>query len=137
MGELGAIDTWLYATLSADATLVGLVAGRVYDSVAPQGAVLPCIVFQHQGAHDVRGNGPGRIMASTVYLVKAIGQGSSFTALEAIANRVDVLLQGQSGSNTKGQCWAVREQPFKLAETDEGIQYRHLGGLYRIWAKEV
>ncbi len=135
MADLAAADKWLYATLSADATLIPLIAGRVYDGIAPSGTTLPYVVFNYQGGYDVRGNGPIRVMVSGVYLVKAVGQGSSFASLWPIVSRIDTLLHAQHGANADGEAWAAREQPFKYLEIDEGVQYRHLGGLYRVWVQ--
>jgi hypothetical protein len=137
MTELSAADKWLYTVLSGDAQLVGLINGRVFDTLAPESAAFPYVVFQYQGGHDVRGNGPTRVMTNSLYLVKAVGRGGSYASLWPIANRLDELLHAQHGANADGQAWAVREQPFKLLEVDNGVQYRHLGGLYRIYVMEA
>jgi hypothetical protein len=45
-------------------------------------------------------------------------------------------LQGAAGTVTDGEVWGCgREQPFVLVETNAGKQFRHLGGVYRVWAK--
>lgn len=130
------VDQWLYERLSGDTTLSNLVGGRIYSYLAPQDAVLPFVLFSHQAGHDVRGVGPARIMTSLVYQVKAVGQGHSFGPLKAIADRLDTLLQGASGSVVDGTVlMCVREQPVEYVETDDGVQYRHLGGLWRIIAQ--
>ena len=130
------VDQWLYQLLSGDSTLSGLVGGRIYGYLAPQDAALPHVVYSHQAGHDVRGVGPVRIMVSLVYQVKAVGQGGSFAGLKAIADRLDQLLQGASGSVVDGRVlMCVREQPVEYVEVDSGVQYRHLGGLWRIIAQ--
>lgn len=129
-------EQWLYTVLSGDTTLSSLVGGRIYSYLAPQDAVLPFVVYSHQAGHDVRGVGPTRIMTSLVYQVKAVGQGGSFQPLKAIADRLDVLLQGASGSVVDGTVlMCVREQPVEYVEVENGVQYRHLGGLWRIIAQ--
>jgi len=40
------METDFRALLAADATVAGLVGSRVYPTVRPQGAALPCITFQ-------------------------------------------------------------------------------------------
>jgi hypothetical protein len=139
MSELAAGAKWIYGVLTTDATLQGYIGAtaRVYDTLAPENATMPFVTFQYQGGYDVRTNGPARIWASTVWLVKAIGTGSTFATLQTIAGRVDALLTGKYGSNTAGQVWCVREQPFQLLEVDAGVQYRHVGGLYRLWIREA
>lgn len=136
MIETTRIDEWLYTLLSADTELNAVVDDRVYGYVAPQGAAMPFVLFAYQGGRDVRGVGPSRIMASALYQVKVVGEGASFSGLEAIADRLDALLQGASGSVTDGAVlMCVREQPIVYVEVDNGVQYRHLGGLWRIIAQ--
>lgn len=136
MIELPRIEEWLYSTLSTDSQLTTALGGRrIYGYVAPQGAAMPYVILSHQGGHDVRGVGPGRIMASVLYQVKVVGEGASFNGIKSAADRLDALLQGASGSVVDGAVLAcVREQPLAYVEVDSGAQYRHLGGLYRIMA---
>ena len=137
MSELSAIDKWLYTTLSTDATLAAIVSTRVYDTLAVETATFPYVVFSFQGGSDVRTNGADRIMVSGLYQVKVVGKGGAFSSLTAAASRIDVLLNAKYGTNTDGEVWAVRTQPIKYLEVSEGVQYRHLGGLYRVWAQEA
>lgn len=137
MTELSAADKWLYTTLSGDAALAAIVGTRVYDTLAPEGSAFPCVVFSYQGGHDVHTNGPGRVMVSALYQVKVIGKDGAFSELTSAAERIDELLHARHGSNTDGLAWAVREQPIKYMETDSGVRYYHLGGLYRIYVMEA
>lgn len=137
MSELSAVDKWLYTMLSTDAALTAIVSTRVYDTLAVESATFPYVVFRYQGGSDVRTNGAGRIMVSSVYQVKVIGKGVPFSSLTAAASRIDALLNAKYGANSDGQVWAVREQPIKYLELDNGVQYRHLGGLYRVWSQEA
>jgi hypothetical protein len=132
------VDQWLYGVLSGDSTLSALVAGRIYSALAPQDAALPFVVFNQQAGVDVRGVGPYRIMTSLVYQIKAIGRGGSFQPIAAIADRLDQLLQGASGSVVDGRIlMCVREQPLAYVEVEDGVHYRHLGGLWRILSQET
>ncbi len=138
MIETVRIEQWLYALLSGDSLLSTLVGGRIYSYVAPQGAPppWPLVVYSYQGGYDVRGVGPARIMVSAVYQIKAIGQGQSFAPLQPVADRLDALLQGASGSVLDGQVlMCVREQPVAYVEISAGVPYRHLGGLWRMIAQ--
>ncbi|HXF08991.1 MAG TPA: DUF3168 domain-containing protein [Candidatus Acidoferrales bacterium] len=130
------VDQWLYGLLSGDATLNGLVNGRIYGYLAPQDAALPFVLYSHQSGVDVRGVGPTRIMVGFIYQVKAVGQGPSFAPLQPIADRIDTLLQGASGSVVDGLVLAcVRESTVAFVEVESGVQYRHLGGLWHIIAQ--
>lgn len=136
MAETLVAEAWLQSVLSGDSTLNTTVGGRIYAYVAPPGATFPLVIYQNQAAKDVRGNGPQRIMANMLYTVKVIGETTSFASIEAAANRIDAVLQAVSGSTVRGVVVAcVREQPFSLVESTPSGQYRHLGGVYRLWAQ--
>lgn len=140
MAETVVADSWLYAVLSGDATLAGLATGGIHGHVNPNAApTFPYVLYQLQApGADVRGVGPARVMTQALYLVRGIAQANSFGGnLTTIANRIDVLLQAASGSAAGGLVLScVREQPFALPETAPGgLQYRHLGGIYRLFVK--
>lgn len=139
MSETFNAEQWLHGLLTGDDEEGGvntLTGGRVYAYRAPGGAEYPLVIYGYQGGHDVRGVGATRIMASLVYQVKAIGRLSAvgFGAIEAIAERLDQLLQGASGSVVDGglvlSC--VREEPIAYPEIDGPYVFSHLGGLYRL-----
>lgn len=145
MSELAAVDTWLYATLSGDETLqsaLGIADGTefVFDQLGGPDSAFPVVVFEMQSRTEdwVTVNGT-RILVTALYLVRAVDQTDSFaTKLWSADDRIDVLLQRQTGSNDYGAILScVREKPFKLIEVDNGIQYRHLGGFYRIQVQEA
>lgn len=134
--EQDAAAQWIYSTLHGDATLQALAPGGigVYEAIAPEGSAFPSIVFQILSGHDVMVVGATRIFSELVVLVKAIGKQSTFAALAPIVARVDQLLHKGSGSTSDGQTWgSVREQPFRLAEVSNGIEFQSSGGLYRLY----
>lgn len=137
--ELAVLDTWLYATLSADATMKTLIGNpaRVYDALAPKTATYPLLIYQLQAGTDVRVVGGTRIMLNALYVVKAgCKDKASFADARAIAARADALLHGARGTAASGHVLGcVREEPFKLLEVIEGTEYRWLGGIYRLWAQ--
>ena len=137
MAETLVAESWLYTVLAADTALAAVVGTRIYGYLAPPTATMPYVVYQQQAGHDVRGTGPTRIMADMLYVVRGIAETNSFTGnLETIANRIDAVLQAASGTNVRGVVVAcVREQPFSLVESTSEGQFRHLGGIYRLWAK--
>lgn len=133
--EIAAAETWLYGVLAGDATLTSLGVTAVYGYQAPETAAYPYVLFHQQAGADVRGVGPTRIMANMLYVVRAVTDGP-LSSLVAINSRMDALLQAQSGSNVNGAVLAcVREQPFVMTEPAEGRTFRHLGGIYRLWAQ--
>ena len=133
--ETIAAARWIYSLLAADSTLQSLVVNRIYAYRAPQGGAFPAIVFQVQSAQaDTRVVGDQRLASRFTMVVKAIGQGADFIAVQPIAERVDQLLEAASGSNVDGVIVAcVRDRPLEMLETsDPGIDYVHLGGLYNL-----
>lgn len=138
MSEIVRADVWLHGKLSVDATLTAAVSTRIYSYLAPSGTTFPFVVYAFQGGADVSAIGAIRIMNSGLYQVKAVGQGNSMVAVEAIANRIDALLHGVTGTVSGGVILAcVREQPLAYVENSNGIRYNHLGGLYRIFIQSA
>lgn len=135
MTETLTIAEWLYGRLVADPQLAALVGDRVFSYVAPAGSTYPLVLFSLQGGHDVSALGAARVMMSCTVLVKAVDKGSTFARLRPIASRLDQLLQGASGQVWSGSVlMCVREQPIEYVEVDDGVEWRHLGGLYRVVA---
>lgn len=135
--ETTIVDVWLTTMFTGDTTLMAMLAGGVNADVAPPKAAHPLLVHQFQGGADVRGGGPFRIMLSGLWVVKIVGQTRDYLSLKPAADRVDALLNAAAGTTTDGglifSC--TREQPFRLAESENGNDYRSLGGLYRILAQ--
>ncbi len=133
--ETIAAARWIYALLSADPGLIALIAGRVHAYRVPEGGAMPCVVFQLQSAQaDTRVIGNVRLVSRFTLIVKAIGQGADFVTIQPIADRIDELLEAASGSNVDGVIVScVRDRPLEMLESsDPGIDYAHLGGLYRL-----
>ena len=126
-------DAFIYGRLNAATALVG---SRIYADEAPQGATPPYIVFNVMGGFDdLTEVGATRVWANLLYLVKVIGLGTSYTALQTTADAIDTRLNRTSGAvgSTHYVDSCVREQPFRMPETTpSGVSYRHIGGLYRL-----
>lgn len=135
--ETTVVDVWLTTKFTGDTTLMGMLPGGVNADVAPPRADHPLLVHQFQGGADVRGGGPFRIMFSGLWVVKIVGATRDYLSLKPAADRVDVLLNAAAGETDDGglifSC--TREQPFRLPESENGNDFRSLGGLYRILAQ--
>lgn len=127
---------WLYETLDGDATLMALLGSgeRIYEQPAPQESAFPFVTFQLQSDVDVMTvDTRNRIFVDQLWLIRATTDSTSFAASKAIANRVDFLLQNANGAADGATVYhCSREESFRLVEIDNGKQYRHLGGIYRI-----
>lgn len=130
MNEQAAVERWLYTSLNG----VTGVGSRVFADVIPQGQELPAIVFQRQAGSD-RPVFSGDRIAEFTYVVRVIAQSESTQALEAAATAIDAALEKGTGSEGGLTIGCVREAPFSLTEISDGVQYRHLGGSYRIRAQ--
>jgi hypothetical protein len=129
-------DRWITARLRNDATLMGLVT-KVHQWPVPANAVLPYVLFQEQSAVDLEVLGGERVWVDGLWLVRAVAETRDWGgALEQAANRIDALLHKAAGPATGGNVWACRRvRPFRLTEDRESGQFRHLGGLYRLYVK--
>ncbi len=130
-------ESYLYSTLSGDATLMALITG-VYSTVAPQGAVYPFIVFASLAGKDIQEIGPLRTMSQQLYEIKAISNAPSIVGLDAIMARVDALIQGHGPVTLSGGyiLGARRERTMVLGSPEAGVQYRQLIFTYRIYTQE-
>lgn len=138
------VQEWLHDRLDDDATLRGLLGvpvGQTRISPAPgpaewgRGPFVVSDPFTPQ--RDVRGVGNARISSDGLWIVKVVQGAASYTPLIPIAERIDVLLGGVGplvvGARTILACH--REEAVHYPETDGGVEWRHLGGLYRIRAQ--
>lgn len=136
--ETLAVKQWLYGVLSADTTIKSYVSTRIYDTVAPQGATYPFVIIATMApGNDLQVVGAARIWTEGVWLVKGVAQAATFGGnLQSLAARMDALLHKAQGTVSNGTVYAcVRQQPFEQVEVVEGgVQYRHLGGVYRVMA---
>jgi hypothetical protein len=137
--ELGIIDQWLYETLTGDVTVAAAVGSRVYADVAPAGATYPCVVFSSMAPLDINGAGATRIATKDLYLVRVIGKGGGFAAIDGAANAVDSLLKKAYEELTGGVILScLRDKPFQRSEVDSesGATFYSRGGLYRIMVRQ-
>ncbi len=133
-----AAERWLYATLTGDATLAGIVGNRVYGHVVPGGATVPYVFYSFQGApDDTTTINAETIWSELVYAVRMVSKVESFTTVEAGAAAIHGAIHRERGSNISGDILAcVQERPFAMIELDrDGFELRHLGGLYRLYVQ--
>lgn len=136
--SLGAAE-WIYATLKANGTLCadvgGTVSPRIYHDVIPQSAALPAVVYQIMASRDENAVG-GRGLTVQQWQVKAVGQGPSYSALRNITDQIDASLNYKFGTATTAGVvvGCSRSEEVMYGESGNGIEYRHLGGIYQIYA---
>ena len=129
------LDTAIFSTLNV-ASVTNEATGGVFNSVAPQGAEPPCVVFQAMSKTDDYFAYTGR-GAEAVYMVKASDQSPWPKAAGDIDTQVDSVMQDASLSITGFALLSCRrEEDIYLVEDQEGVIYQHVGGLYRIVADQ-
>lgn len=137
MSECVVAEQWLVGALRDDAAVTALVGSRVYSELAPQGAAMPYVIVQNQASVDVLGVGSRRIMSELLFVVQAVGRGASYAVLAPIADAIDAALHLAGGVTAEGRVLGCRrEEPFRRPEVTNGVQYRRLGGIYRLWTQE-
>jgi len=117
--------------------LMELVSDRVYAYAAPQGVTYPFIVHGRQASTDFTLLGGTRLWSDLLYLVRAVGRVSSWSSLAPIADLIDARLHEKSGPVEGGGAVlsCIRVEPFTLVEVVAGVQYRQMGGVYRLLAQ--
>lgn len=134
MSESMTAARWIYSTLAADATITAAVTNKIFDNEAPQGVTTPYIIFQqYVPSRSSLGLGAVRIKENVQYVVKLVQVTNSYSAMEAVADRIDELLHAKQTTIASGVILScVRLNEIKYAEPDEGVVFRHLGGIYAL-----
>jgi hypothetical protein len=135
-----AVRRAIYGRLAGDTTLNGLLATpptgyskSIYHDQAPDGATHPFIVFaKNSGTPTDAFSKPGAL-ETDVWLVKAIDKHTSADNAEAIAARIQTLLNDATLSiSGKTHLYLRRQSDVEYPELVSGVLYRHAGGLYRL-----
>lgn len=137
--ELARVEQWMYSTLVADATVTSIVDARVYADEAPQGATFPLVLFAHIGNVDVLRSGSNGRMAKVIYLVRAVGKGSSTSGdLMTVADRFDPLLLVQNVTvNGVRIAYVQHDQHHIRKDSTDGIPMSYIGSYYLVFTQPV
>lgn len=130
--ELDTAEQWLYQTLNANATIA---AAGVYNAVAG-GSTDRYVVFQFQGGSRYKVVGNIDVWSDLVYLVKVVDKSTSYTTSKSLREAITTALDGARGTTPDGTVFGCsRETPIRYTEISNGVQYKHAGDLYRIYAR--
>ena len=140
--EAALVDAWIEYRLgllaeSLDDINDGL-SERIFSDYAPKNTPYPFIIYQCQDPpRDIRGVGVSRVMVDTLYVVKAVTETDTYETLRPIAQVIDTALTSNVPITIgDGEVLSsVRQNQFRLAEIDAGVQIRNLGGEYQIYAQ--
>lgn len=132
--ELSAAEVYFAAVLSNDPTLASLGVRGYYSEQAPNDSDSPYIIWSMIGASDVPGANGVRINMTAIYIIRVIDRVRNFSSLRATADRIDTLLHRSSGVALGHMIDAcVREAPYSFVQNKGDLEWRHLGGRYRVW----
>lgn len=145
------VTTWITAKALADTALTDEVSVHVYDTLAPQGVdPLKYLIFiPPRSIRNVMMMGARIIQtAGEPWVIKIVGKEKAFSELETGATRIKALFhRGGVADNqqapfpittTGGKILECYEKDtISYEEDDNGVVYRHLGGLYFIAAQST
>ena len=131
------VSRWLYTTLTTDPALTALLGGTDAPSRVKEGVYTgdakAWVVYTLLEPQDVKGVGLTHLASTVQFQVKAVGVGASYTPLVAVYQRIHALLDGRTNQEpAQGGLilHATRVSGVMFPERANGIEYRHLGGLY-------
>lgn len=126
---------WAWTLLRADTASGGvntLSGGRIYRDLVPQSAALPAVVITTQAATDDVAIGGHRVTTSVLLNVRVVTTAADYVAVKALADRVDTVLDGATGSqDTVLIGKTVRDSTQQYLEVEDGITYANVVQLYR------
>lgn len=124
----------LYRQLADDEGLTALLSDpkAIFEEVAPSGTTPPYLVFHHHAGTEVWTFKGGR-SERALWVVKGICRGGSSAEAEAIDARCTELLHNARLSVSGRTVSVLRESPVSYGESVNGEQWRHRGGIYRIF----
>lgn len=135
VAELSRVNSWIYSVLSGDAVLSAGVGDRIYSDEAPQGTPSPLVVFAYLGGNARVRTLKGGHLLTSLYMIRAIAEGSSYDDIEPLADRIDALLTvGDQGTVVRGvRITACHlDQAHQRRDASEGKPVVYMGGVYRI-----
>lgn len=130
----------VYGRLSSDTTLNNLLATpaqgyskSIYFEQAPANATFPLVIFQKTSGIPTETFGDPDFMNGDRWLVKGVDRSTTADQVEAIADRLNTLLNDAALSISGASLLYLRRQSdVQYPEIDEGVMYRHCGAYFRL-----
>lgn len=135
-----AVRRAIYGKLAGDTTLNNLLAvppagysKSLYHQQAPDNAAFPFVVVSKQSGRPTEAFSAPSAFENDVWLIKAIDRSPSADTAEAVAARIQALLNDATLSISGGTLLYLRRQSdVEYPEVTDGVQYKHAGALYRL-----
>lgn len=136
MAESYQAYVWIRSEAAADSQLVAAASGGIYQGMASLGVISPFMSYNRQAGTDTNTVNQIRLYASILMQIKMVGPSSAMDTLNAGALRIDALFADRRnvGFSQGGvlSCYRESEVAYEDPKPINGVQYSHLGGLYRI-----
>lgn len=138
------VSGWVYTRITTDAAVQAALGGslaaaqaRVWEGVAPDGTAEPYVTFTVQDPLDVKVVGLVQVMATVRFQVRVTAEGASYDAVKDAYAAVHAALEAQTNQQTPDGLVLTcgRVSGYQFPERVNGIEYRHLGGLYETQAQ--
>lgn len=128
------------ATLRGDSTVMALLVGGLYQTVAPPSVTLtPFGTYAQQSTlRDIQARGGQVVMGKGLITVKAVAEASKATACKQAADRIDTLLNTLVGATDGATVIRVvrdRELLYDELVKETGVLWTHAGFIYQWWAQ--
>lgn len=140
-----AIQEWIVGALLASQELADALGetpttlgARLWDSTPPTDAVLPYVDIRVTEPMDVGAVGLVEVMVRAEATVKVVGEAESYEPINPVAIALHHALQGQKSVPLNGggvMLSSRRLRSVAYPEQTNGIEYRHLGGTYEVFAQ--
>ena len=135
-----AVRRAVYGKLAGDTTLNNLLgtpatgySKAIYHNAAPGAAAFPYITFNKQAGTPTEAFSDPSALETDIWQVKAVDKDTSATDAEAVAARVQSLLNDATLSISGGTLLYLRRQSdVEFEEVTDGVRYQHVGALYRL-----
>jgi uncharacterized protein DUF3168 len=116
------IETGLVALLETDATLAGLISGRIYPVTLPEASALyPSLTYQNVASPDPEFTFDARVTNYARIQIDAYGP--SYLACKQVLAAVSSILQGYQGTLNDGTrvIWAFQSNQIDRFENDSRV----------------
>lgn len=132
------IEPWIYQSISGDQELVDSIYGldHISMTLSLDEPPVPYVHVSLSDSRDIMGVGGRRIAVDALYLIKVVDATASWDDLKVASGRINALFNrpGEVFTLPNGSLTSIRDRIIQYPEKVEGIQFRHIGGIWRIRA---
>jgi hypothetical protein len=131
------IDPWLFGVLSNDSFITSKVGNRISSSLSGAGIKTPYITWEVSATRAVRGISGVLLDTNSLVDITAVTSEAAWKDAALIAGRIRTLIDRKNvtiSTPIPASLACFLENEIRYPDVTEGVQYRHLGGAYRVLA---